>query len=105
MIRIVPSIAVAVCLLYPASVRADSVTITSGSVALGSVRGNPSLAGTMIGENFMVSFRWADPSLPCPAGCRTGDVITLTSILHAPPFINPFGIPNTAENQIGRAHV
>ena len=58
MTRIVPSIAVAICMLSPASVRADSITITSGSVALGSVSGQPGLVGTLNGDMFSMVFSW-----------------------------------------------
>ena len=97
MTRIVPSIAVAVCMLYPASVRADSVTITSGSVALGSVRGNPGLIGTLNDDMFSVFFRWGGAiHVPCPSGCLVGDAVTLTTTAHAPNNLNTGGLDNDA---------
>lgn len=95
MTRIVPSIGVAICMMSPASVRADSITITSGSVALVSVRGSDGLRGTLNGDAFSMSFSWGGAViLPCP--CQAGDAVTLSSSAHAPNTLNTEGLDNDA---------
>ncbi len=95
MTRIVPSIAVGICMMSPASLRADTITITSGSVALAPVSGSEGLRGTLNGDMFSMSFRWGGVvSLPCP--CPAGDAISLSSGAHAPNILNTMGIDNDA---------
>ena len=90
-----PSIAVAICMMSPASVRADSITITSGSVAFASVRGSDGLRGTLNGDAFSMSFSWGGAViLPCP--CPAGDAVTLSSSAHAPNTLNTEGLDNDA---------